>query len=88
MNGRGQGSLEYLLIIGAALIIAIIVIAVVTGLGSKSNPDTELAELEIEKGKCLNDCCYGITADHNCQAINPDACILPDKNSNYKTCTG
>ena len=86
MKGRGQGSLEYLLIIGAALIIAIIVIAVVTGLGSKSNPDTTQAESEIEKGKCLSDCCYGITADNNCQTINPDACKLPDENSNYKTC--
>ncbi|MFA5357385.1 MAG: class III signal peptide-containing protein [Candidatus Izemoplasmatales bacterium] len=87
MKGRGQGSLEYLLIIGAALIIAIIVIAVVTGLGSNNAPPTSDVQAQADVGKCLNNCCeFGINSDKNCETINPAACQLPDNNSNWKGC--
>jgi uncharacterized protein (UPF0333 family) len=39
-NKKGQGALEYLLLIGGAVLIAVIVIALLVGMGSSSNKDT------------------------------------------------
>jgi hypothetical protein len=43
MEKKGQGALEYLLLIGGAVLIAVIVIAVVTGMVSNPNPVTNTA---------------------------------------------
>lgn len=36
MKGKGQGALEYLLLIGGAILVAVIVISIIVGLGSGS----------------------------------------------------
>jgi len=38
MNSRGQGALEYLLLIGGAVLVAAIVIALITGIPPAVNP--------------------------------------------------
>ena len=40
-NKKGQGALEYLLLIGGAVLIAVIVIALLVGMGSSSRSNTE-----------------------------------------------
>jgi uncharacterized protein (UPF0333 family) len=40
-NKKGQGALEYLLLIGGAVLIAVIVIALLVGMGSSSRANTE-----------------------------------------------
>ncbi len=40
INNKGQGALEYLLLIGGAVLIAVIVIALLIGLGSQNAEDT------------------------------------------------
>ena len=40
-NKKGQGALEYLLLIGGAVLIAVIVIALLVGMGSSSRTNTE-----------------------------------------------
>ena len=42
MERKGQGALEYLLLIGGAVLIAVIVITLLLGLGGTSQGDTEL----------------------------------------------
>ncbi len=43
MEKRGQGALEYLLLIGGAVLIAVIVIAVITGLGTNTANNVNIA---------------------------------------------
>ncbi|MCX6801364.1 MAG: class III signal peptide-containing protein [Candidatus Diapherotrites archaeon] len=86
MEGRGQGSIEYLLIIGAAIVIAVIVIAVVVSIGGGNKESTNQTTLEAQDMKeCLIDCCY------KTQSIkyNLDKNVsLPDCNSIPNVCQG
>ncbi len=51
MNLKGQGALEYLLLIGGAVLVAAIVIALVTGVPASISPPaciTECANLSVQ----------------------------------------
>jgi len=65
MEKRGQGALEYLLLIGGAVLIAVIVIAVITGLaGNTGNQVSAGAKCASYQGY---DVCTGDTA---CKAVD------------------
>ena len=51
MNKRGQGALEYLLLIGGAILVAVVVITVLSGIGQSSGKETELS---VARGICLS----------------------------------
>ena len=66
MDSKGQGAIEYLLIIGAAVIIAVIVIALMMTLSQQGTGAAEEAGLEdvFEKAQCQKDCGFlGINTD-------------------------
>ena len=56
MNSKGQGALEYLLLIGGAVLIAVIVIAVITGVANTSGTganDAAMCSSQLSCTKCL-----------------------------------
>ena len=65
MNKQGQGALEYLLLIGGAVLVASIVIALITGTTSGQKDPRALAKCAI-----LTDCAKCIADTTNkCQAV-------------------
>ncbi len=62
MNKKGQGSLEYLLIIGGAILVAAVVLAIITGLTASGDTTVQLRQLD---GICSsipqNQCSTGVT---------------------------
>jgi uncharacterized protein (UPF0333 family) len=60
MNTNGQGAIEYLLIIGAAVIIAVIVIAFMMGLTQEGTNVSDEAGIEdtFIAAQCQKDCSY------------------------------
>ena len=42
MNKKGQGALEYLLLIGGAILVAVVVITILSQVGSSSGSQTEI----------------------------------------------
>ena len=69
---KGQGSLEYLLLIGGAILVAVIVIALIVGLGGTGQQETEKSLLD---GLCAK---YG-SSDVFCNAKS-----VSFKGSNYQ----
>jgi uncharacterized protein (UPF0333 family) len=60
MEEKAQGAIEYLLIIGAAVIIAVIVIALMMGLagqGTGAADDAGIDETFVSL-QCQKDCCF------------------------------
>lgn len=41
MNKKGQGALEYLLLIGGAILVAVVVITILSGIGTQGGAQTE-----------------------------------------------
>ena len=88
MLRRGQGAIEYLLILGAAVIIAIVVIVAMTGiLGENEQQTSQVAAKNLVRLKCVEDCSYTITSDEctamggtgnpcspSCSELAPDNC--------------
>ncbi|MBN2067987.1 MAG: class III signal peptide-containing protein [Candidatus Diapherotrites archaeon] len=73
MDGKGQGALEYLLLIGGAVLVAAIVIALITGTtGGQPDPRAmaKCAPL-TDCSKCLTT--GGISAENQCAAVIEDA---------------
>lgn len=46
MNKKGQGALEYLLLIGGAILVAVVVITILSGIGSQGGETTERSAIE------------------------------------------
>ena len=72
MNIRGQGALEYLLLIGGAVLVAAIVIALVTGIPGTS-PNPAIAAQCAQRTTCIS--CVGYQYDgstDSCDAIEAD----------------
>ncbi|MCX6801017.1 MAG: DUF1566 domain-containing protein [Candidatus Diapherotrites archaeon] len=89
MGRKGQGAVEYLLIIGAAVVVAAIVIAVIVGIGSSANPKPEEVTSELDKLKCFESCSYDSpTSDSNCEVINPVSCKGNVPGSCGSSCSG
>lgn len=85
MERRGQGAIEYLLIIGAAILVVAIVIIAVTGVLGTTQDRGEQASIDQNKAqnmqRCIVDCnvlgrCRtgGLLNPNSCAAINPTAC--------------
>jgi len=69
MDKTGQGAIEYLLIIGAAIIVVAIVVIMLTGILSNSDTDTEQATDAIKTLGCdLNAVDCACTADADCES--------------------
>ena len=66
MQKKGQGALEYLLLIGGAVLIAVIVIAVITSLANTGKTGVtatvDCATKACDACKAANAACYGSTA--------------------------
>ncbi len=75
METKAQGAIEYLLIIGAAVIIAVIVIALMMGLAGQGTEATEEAGLgnEFEKAQCQANCTYQ-SSEMKTAADTQDSC--------------
>ncbi len=75
MDVRGQGALEYLLLIGGAVLVAAIVIALITGIpGTTPDPSTQ--------AKCATySTCALCVADADCAALGSDG-------AEYDACAG
>lgn len=69
-NKKGQGALEYLLLIGGAVLIAVIVIALLVGMGSSSNKDA------AQGGERINQTISGTAVASVLRSAN----CTPDKN--------
>jgi len=66
---KGQGAIEYLLILGAVVIIAIIVITTVITIAQQPQNDTPIATAKnTVRLKCFESCDYTITTDE-CTAM-------------------
>ena len=72
MEEKAQGAIEYLLIIGAAVIIAVIVIALMMSLSQQGTGAAEDAGLDatFESAQCQKDCCYDTTLEADCAAYD------------------
>ena len=93
MNKKGQGALEYLLLIGGALLVAVIVITIITSVGSASGKQTEYNAIkaictgfktpsacqnsEIVVGSSSCDCIWPIALDA-CEPEPQVNCIAND----------
>jgi uncharacterized protein (UPF0333 family) len=55
MDNKAQGALEYLLLIGGAVLIAVIVIALLTGIGGGSDIGTETNAAENQIADRINE---------------------------------
>ena len=73
MNKRGQGALEYLLIISAAVIVAVIVIALMLGLTQEGSS----AAADANIGGTLDDAQSLKLCIEDCSALNPIAPYTP-----------
>ena len=51
MEKQGQGALEYLLLIGGAILVAVIVISILVGLGGTGGAEAEYSALEAQCAK-------------------------------------
>ena len=75
MNIKGQGALEYLLLIGGAVLVAAIVIALVTGIPGIS-PNPAIAAACAQRTTCESCILYkhtpGATEPFSCDAIEAD----------------
>lgn len=83
MEKKGQGALEYLLLIGGAVLIAVIVIAVITGLANTSggNVSTAVNCAQLQGcTKCLN------AALNTCASLKSDG-SLNFMSAGVGTCT-
>ena len=63
MKIKGQGALEYLLLIGGAILIAAIVLSIMSGLGGQGQEQTQQAALEAF--------CTQIGNEGNCNGTDP-----------------
>ena len=61
MEHKGQGALEYLLLIGGAILVAVIVIALIVGLGGTGGAE---AQKSVRDGLCAK---YS-DSQNNCEA--------------------
>ena len=78
MNARAQGALEYLLIIGGAILVGAIVISLITATPSAADP--------TQKAKCLSQKNYGsCQATTGCIAMKQDMATQADA-SNFFIC--
>ncbi|MBN2067988.1 MAG: class III signal peptide-containing protein [Candidatus Diapherotrites archaeon] len=68
MNGKGQGALEYLLLIGGAVLVAAIVIALITGTASGQKDPRAMAKcaLHADCQSCLAD------GENECKVVLDD----------------
>ncbi len=94
MRRRGQGSLEYLLILGAAVSLASIVILLLTTLGSSCNATTTLSTANTicranqNQTGCEGQTVNGIAWESNCPGTNSDtACCFQSGNLAGLNCT-
>lgn len=67
MNRKGQGALEYLLLIGGAILVAVIVISILVGLTGSSGSETEITVIDgfcakYQPGTADDDDCIGAPA--------------------------
>ncbi len=69
-NKKGQGALEYLLLIGGAVLIAVIVIALLVGMGSSSKKDAS------QGGDRINQAISGTAIASVLQSANCDGNVL------------
>ena len=88
MNKKGQGALEYLLLIGGAVLVAAIVIALLTGVPS-GLPDPQKAAVCATRVNCA--ACVADTTN-SCTAVGVDAieysdCAVLEAATTYKYCT-
>jgi len=63
MEHKGQGALEYLLLIGGAILVAVIVIALIVGLGGTGGAE---AQKSVRDGLCAK---YS-DSQANCESID------------------
>ncbi len=84
MNYKGQGAIEYLLIIGAAiLVVAIVIIAVTGALGQGTTQGGQAQKdqnVQNNKLACMADCnvagpCYTASANAGCAILQPTRCV-------------
>jgi len=77
---KGQGAIEYLLIIGAAVIIAVIVITLMVSFAGQGQQAAEGADVggALEEGQCLNDCTFlgsNNGMGDSCEEKYPSTCL-------------
>ncbi len=82
MEEKAQGAIEYLLIIGAAVIIAVIVIALMMGLaqqGTGAADDAGIDETFVSL-QCQKDCCFSNDAmtAANKTCVDYSSCVAGD----------
>ncbi|MBI4044886.1 MAG: class III signal peptide-containing protein [Candidatus Diapherotrites archaeon] len=93
MNKKGQGALEYLLLIGGAILVAVIVITIITSVGSASGKQTEYNAIkalcagfktqaacgnsEVVVGSTSCDCVWPITTNA-CEVEAQSLCTPPN----------
>ena len=93
METKAQGAIEYLLIIGAAVIIAVIVIALMMGLAGQGTEATEEAGVgsAFEQAQCQANCEYEssemATAGETCEDRYSGAGLCVDYNACLADCT-
>jgi len=79
MDRKGQGALEYLLLIGGAVLVAVIVITLLLGIADTGSTETEIT---TAAAMCRNDMALsGRTGD--CEQVGPELV-----NNNSYTCGG
>ena len=90
MNKKGQGALEYLLLIGGAVLIAAVVLTLLVGLGGEAGAGTEQSVkiancVKFGEAQC-NSALYGST---NCtwSATSLDASLVPIVPAQCVPCT-
>jgi hypothetical protein len=78
MDYRGQGAIEYLLIIGAAILVVAIVILAVTGVLSGGQSGVGQGQSDVNTSfnnlQCTKDCNY--LASNACCTIVPNTCSV------------
>ena len=68
MENKGQGALEYLLLIGGAVLVASVVIALITGIPPRLDPTTQAKCAQyISHGECI-----AHYSDPGCDPIDSD----------------
>jgi hypothetical protein len=96
MNYKGQGAIEYLLIIGAAILVVAIVIIAVTGAlgqgttqGNQANKDQNAQNVKLA---CMADCnaagadCGTVAAPLACAQLQPATCTRAGSGASPNNC--
>src|SRR3989344_1370271 len=77
MEYKGQGALEYLLLIGGAILVEVIVIALIVGLGGGSGEEAKKSAIDASCARYSNS-----VAECNAQSVNYNnacySCVYDD----------